>query len=295
MLSILGLMYNVTGSYGLAIILLTIIVRLLLYPLTHKQMVSMGHMQKLQPRLKLLQEKYANDKTKLNEEMMRLYRENNVNPLAGCLPILVQLPIMILLFGALMRFQVEDSTFFGIYLGRSLFHGLATAMSVVPPEGVKAGFSDVWSGLMSNPAGLANIHFYLPSLLLTIAIIFMTWLQQRLSGSANNPQMATMNVVMPVMMGFICLGLPGGILVYWGTTSLIGIVQQWIAARRTKKEIDTKPVLYKNKPMPGQSNTTLQSEADEEDEEYEDDWDEDDEDEEYEYEDEEDEYEEGKK
>jgi YidC/Oxa1 family membrane protein insertase len=290
MLNILVLLQRITGSYGLAIILLTIVVRLLLYPLTHKQMVSMGKMQKLQPRLKVLQEKYGNDKAKLNEEMMRLYRENNVNPLSGCLPILVQLPVMILLFGALMRYQVADSMFFGIRLEWSVLHSLAAAMSVETAEGVKAGFGDVWTGLTSNPEGLANAGFYLPGLILTAAIIFMTWLQQRLSGSANNPQMATMNVVMPIMMGFICLGLPGGVLVYWGTSSLIGIVQQWFAAKRTKKEIETKPVLYKNKPVPGQPAPAPHSPEDEED-----DWDWDWDDDEDEYEDEEDEDEGGRK
>jgi YidC/Oxa1 family membrane protein insertase len=256
-------------------------------------MVSMSRMQKLQPRLKVVQEKYGDDKAKLNEEMMRLYRENNVNPLAGCFPILVQIPVMLLLFGALMRYQVADSTFFGIRLEWSVFHGLATAMSVATEEGAKAGFGDVWRGLMTTPEGLVNVQYYLPSLILTAAIIFMTWLQQKLSGGANNPQMATMNVVMPVMMGFICLGLPGGVLVYWGTTSLIGIVQQGIVTKRTKKEIETKPVLYKNKPVPGQAAPTLgQRNAEEEEEE--DDWYDDDD--EYEYEDdEEDEDEEGKK
>ncbi|HCD72433.1 MAG TPA: preprotein translocase YidC, partial [Thermovirga lienii] len=81
-------LYSLTHSYGLAIIILTLLVRVLLYPLSHKQMVSMQKMQKLQPRLKVLQEKYKDDKETLNKEIMRLYKENNVNPAAGCLPLL---------------------------------------------------------------------------------------------------------------------------------------------------------------------------------------------------------------
>ncbi|MBN1333807.1 MAG: membrane protein insertase YidC, partial [Synergistales bacterium] len=94
---VLEYFYNFTGSYGIAIILLTLIVRILLHPLSHKQMVGMQKMQKLQPRIKTLQEKYKDDKETLNREIMSLYKENKVNPAAGCLPLLVQLPILILL------------------------------------------------------------------------------------------------------------------------------------------------------------------------------------------------------
>jgi len=113
-------LYSLTHSYGLAIIILTLLVRVLLYPLSHKQMVSMQKMQKLQPRLKVLQEKYKDDKETLNKEIMRLYKENNVNPAAGCLPLLVQLPILILLFRVLMNLDLGGATFLGISLEGSV-------------------------------------------------------------------------------------------------------------------------------------------------------------------------------
>ena len=99
LLNILQFFYGLTNSFGLSIVLLTIAVRVVLYPLNQKQMTSMQQMQKIQPRLKVLQEKYANDKEKLNQETMRLYKENKVNPAAGCLPLVVQLPILILQIG----------------------------------------------------------------------------------------------------------------------------------------------------------------------------------------------------
>jgi YidC/Oxa1 family membrane protein insertase len=287
MLGVLEFFRKLTGSYGIAIILLTIIVRLLLYPLSQKQMVSMARMQKLQPRMKMLQEKYADNKEKLNEEMMRLYKENNVNPMAGCLPLLVQLPIMIVLFQVLMHYEVAaNAAFLGVQLEHSVFYGLATAMNVTLAEGATAGISDVFRGITSNPAGLVNFGMYLPGLILTGVICFMTWFQQKMSGATDNPQMATMNIIMPIFMAFMCLGLPGGVAVYWGTSSLIGIVQQWVISKRTKIELDKKPVLYKNKPIDGKGEILAvnDSEEDEGDEEYEDDEYEDD-DEEYEYED----------
>jgi YidC/Oxa1 family membrane protein insertase len=291
MLGILNFFQQLTGSYGIAIILLTLIVRVLLYPLSQKQMVSMARMQKLQPRMKMLQEKYSDNKEKLNEEMMRLYKENNVNPMAGCLPLLVQLPIMIVLFQVLMNYEVaSNATFLGIPLEHSVLSGLSTALKVTVAEGARAGFGDVLRGVMSYPAGLANVSLYLPGLMLTGAICFMTWFQQKMSGSADNPQMATMNVIMPVFMAFMCLPLPGGVIVYWGTSSMIGIIQQLVVSKRTKKELEKKPVLYKNKPIDGKGEILTVPEDDEDDgDEYEDEDDEGEEDE-YEYEDD-DEYE----
>ena len=296
LLGILGLFQSITGSYGLAIILLTIVVRLLLYPLSHKQMTSMAAMQKIQPRLKVIQEKYANDKQKLNEEMMRLYRENSVNPLAGCFPLLIQLPIMILLFQVLMQYNVADQVFLGIQLEKSVLHGFGQALSILPEDGTQLGIFAVLNGIMSNPSGLANAGYYLPSTLFTIFICFLTWYQQKISGAGNNPQMATMNVIMPFFMGFICLSLPGGVLLYWGTSSLIGIAQQLFVVQRAKKEASTKPVLHKNKPIPGQKSEILDTKsrpAAQDEEEYDDEYEDDDD--EYEYYDDDDEYEEDEK
>src|SRR3954462_2248164 len=90
--------YKLIPSYGIAIVLLTIAVRLVLFPLTAKQARSMQKMQQVQPELKRLQAKYKNDRQKLNEEMMKFYKENNINPLAGCLPLLLQLPLFIVLY-----------------------------------------------------------------------------------------------------------------------------------------------------------------------------------------------------
>jgi YidC/Oxa1 family membrane protein insertase len=193
---------------------------------------------------------------------------------------------MILLFRALMNYQVADSVFLGIRLEKSIVYGLAEALAVLPQDGSQARFMTIVYGAFSNPSGLLQAGLYLPSLILMLAISFLTWFQQKISGAGNNPQMASMNVIMPVMMGFICLSLPGGVLVYWGTTSLIGIIQQWFIMRRTKEIMAVKPTLYKNKPAPGRPAEVIQQEEDDEDE-YEDDDDEEYEDDEDEYEDEE--------
>lgn len=253
LLSFLEFLYGITNSYGLAIIILTLIVRVALYPLNQKQMVSMQHMQKIQPMLKVIQEKYGNDREKMNQETMRLYKEYKVNPAAGCLPILVQLPILILLFNVLNSYDFADTTFMGVLLGSSATAGLGQAVGVAPgPDGIYSIFA-VFSGIFANPAGLANAGLYIGNLVLLISISVLTWAQQKLSGAGNNPQLAMMNTIMPVFMAFICLSMPGGVMLYWGLSSLIGIAQQYFVMKKTKEQLAIKPTLHKNKPVSRQN------------------------------------------
>ena len=253
LLSFLEFLYGITHSYGFAIIILTLIVRVALYPLNQKQMVSMQHMQKIQPMLKVIQEKYGHDRERMNQETMRLYKEYKVNPAAGCLPILVQLPILILLFNVLNTYDFADTTFMGVLLGSSATAGLGQAVGVAPgPDGIYSIFA-VLGGIFSNPAGLANAGLYFGNLVLLIAISVLTWAQQKLSGAGNNPQLAMMNTIMPVFMAFICLSMPGGVMLYWGLSSLIGIAQQYFVMKKTKEQLAIKPTLHKNKPVSKQN------------------------------------------
>lgn len=262
LLMILEFFYGLTNSFGLAIVLLTVAVRIVLYPLNQKQMTSMQQMQKIQPRLKVLQEKYANDKEKLNQETMRLYKENKVNPAAGCLPLLVQLPILILLFNVLRTYDFAGTSFLGIILGSSTTAGLAQAVGVAADPTGNYGVMSVLTGILKNPAGLSNAGLYIGNLILLIGISFLTWAQQKLS-SGTNPQMAMMNTIMPFFMAFICLSMPGGVMLYWGLSSLMGVVQQYFVMSKTKQELQVKPALHKNKPT--------SSTAEDDDDEYEDD------------------------
>ncbi len=105
--SSLNFLYGIVGSYGVAIIIFTIIIRMLLYPLTAKQTRSMKKMQDLKPKMEEIKEKYGDDKQQQQEKMMELYKENNVNPLAGCLPLILQMAIIIPLFSALRGMEIE--------------------------------------------------------------------------------------------------------------------------------------------------------------------------------------------
>jgi len=186
--------YGMVGNYGLAIVLLTFGIRLLLFPLMHKSTVSMRKMQKLQPKVKALQEKYRKNKSdpqvraKMNQEMMELYRVEGVNPMGGCLPMLVQLPILWALY-TLFAHAIE----------------LRHAPFVF------------WIHDLS-----ARDPYYITPILMTATM----WLQQKMAPQVGDPQQQRIFRLMPFIFGFMFLGFPSGLVLYWLTNNVITIVQQ---------------------------------------------------------------------
>ena len=246
-------------AWGLAIIVLTLLVRLAMHPLTSKQMKSMEKMLKLQPQLKVLQEKYADDKDELNRQTMALYQENKINPASGCLPLIIQLPIFILLYGVLYDLTKTEAftnvTFLGVNLGGSVLTTIAEALGglvdattgeLIPQD--QLGFIMVILTAFANLGDLfSHLSIWIFNFILLVLIAWLTWYQQHLTG-AGNPQMAMMNWFMPLFLTFICFSLPGGVLLYWGVSSLMGIIHQVRVKRKTDEEMKVKPVLYKEKP-----------------------------------------------
>jgi YidC/Oxa1 family membrane protein insertase len=202
LLQLLNFFNQYVHNYGVAIILLTITVRILLLPLTVKQTRSLQAMQKIQPKLKKLQEKYKDDKEKLQKEMMKFYSENKVNPLSGCLPLLLQLPIFFALFRMLLGNKALQKASF----------------LLIPSLSKSAGDF----GLTASQA--------LPYNLLIILMVATTYYSQKMI--TTDPQQARMMVPMTLLMAFIAWRLPAGILVYWITTNIWTIVQQYVTLRK---------------------------------------------------------------
>ena len=201
---VLQLLFNLTditgfGSYGMAIILLTIIIKMLLYPLTVKQVKSMKAMQELSPKMKKLQEKYKDNPQLMQQKLGELYKDAGVNPLAGCLPLLVQMPILMGMYYALYNFQY--------------------------PSEEAAAF--LWLPSMSNPD---------PLYILPILSAFTTWLQQKMTTTEMNAQMKIMMTVMPLFIGWISLNFPSGLVLYWVTMNIVQIAQQWWMYRGDHKK-----------------------------------------------------------
>lgn len=190
-------LYQIIGNFGLSIIGITLLIKLVLLPLTLKQDKSMRSMKKLQPEIDKVKEKYKNDKQLLNEKTMELYQKHKVNPAAGCLPMLVQLPILWALFAVLRKAPVDGG--------------------IVPIES-----TFLWMTLV-NPDPL----FILPVLNGIVAFA-----QQKFMGSDSNPQMKTMMYMFPIMMVFISYKMPAGLQIYWLTSSAAGVLQQYYIMKR---------------------------------------------------------------
>ena len=189
------------GSYGLAIILLTVIIKMILYPLTVKQVKSMKAMQELSPKMKKLQEKYKDNPQVMQQKVGALYKEAGVNPLAGCLPLIIQMPILMGMYYALYNFTYPS------------------------PEAAQF----LWLPSMSQAD---------PLYILPVLSAFTTFLQQKMTTTEMNQQMKVMMVVMPLFIGWISLTFPSGLVLYWVTMNVVQIAQQWWMYRGedTKKE-----------------------------------------------------------
>lgn len=192
---VLRFFYSFLNNYGFSIILLTVCIKLIFWPLTHKSYKSMQGMQKLQPEMKRLKEKYADDKQRLNQEMMSFYRDNKVNPLGGCLPILIQIPVFFSLYKVLL-----DS----IELRHAPFMLWITDLSAKDP-------------------------LYITPIIMGASM----FLQQKLTPTNLDPTQEKVMLMMPVIFTFLFLNFPAGLVIYWLVNNLLTILQQLIIRRQS--------------------------------------------------------------
>lgn len=222
--TVITLLYSVFGNSAvLAIILFTILVRLIMYPLNAQQMRSSKAMQDLQPEMKKLQDKYKNDREKLAQEQMRLYREHGVNPLGGCLPLLIQFPIWIGLYQAINHALAATPLQLIDLSGRFLVGGLDR---LVP-------LNNVFMNIDLTQPPTANPVY---ALVLPLLVLVTSWLQSKMitppaqpteDGKPNQAQAMTqsMTTVMPIMMGMFSLSFSVGLSIYFIVSNIISIIQ----------------------------------------------------------------------
>lgn len=204
-------------NYGLIIILLSVLTKVLFYRLTHKSFKSMKDMQRLQPRIKELQQKYKDDKTKMNEKMMALYKEAGVNPLGGCLPLLLQMPVFIALFNVLRNtIEIRNAPFV------------------------------LWINDLSSPDTLFNFgaslpfignEFHLLPILMGAAMVLQSKMGASPTGEAA-PQAQTkmMSTAMPIIFTFFFYGMPSGLVLYWFVNNILTIIQQYYVHKEAEKK-----------------------------------------------------------
>ena len=223
--------YTFCGDWGMAIIIVTVIFRIIVAPLMHKQAKSSYQMQKVQPLMQEIQRKYADDPMRQQQEMQKLYAEAKFNPLAGCLPMLLQMPIFVALFQVLneMATRTEGTSY--------EFYNLVPSLVTTPSQAFAEGFGT-----------------FVPYVILMIVFAGATFLpmilqQMNNKDSAQRKQTMIISGVMSLFMLWISWGSPAGVLLFWGTSSLIGVAQQQISLRIMKRKdaeaaemIEVKPI-----------------------------------------------------
>ncbi|MDE0053693.1 MAG: membrane protein insertase YidC [Gammaproteobacteria bacterium] len=194
---LLEIIQSFAYNWGVAIILMTLVIKIILYPLSHASYKSMAKMRKLAPQMKRLQERHAGDRQKLSQEMMELYRKEKANPLGGCIPMVLQMPVLIAMYWVLYE---------SVELRQAPFFGWVQDLSAMDP------------------------FFVLP-----ILMGASTYAQQLLSPTPPDPMMARMMKMMPIMFTVLFIFFPAGLVLYWLVNNLLSMAQQWFTNYRIEK------------------------------------------------------------
>lgn len=208
---------NFLGNFGLAILALTVAIKLLFFPLANKSYESMGRMKALQPEIEKVRERYADDRLKMNEKVMELYKKEKVNPMAGCLPMIIQIPVFFALYKVL---------FVSIEMRQAPFYGWIHDLSAPDPTTI------------FNLFGL--IPWDPPSFLMIGAWPLIMggtmFLQQKLSPPPADPAQAKMFLLMPIFFTYLLAQFPAGLVIYWAWNNTLSIAQQWVIMKRAEKK-----------------------------------------------------------
>lgn len=213
--------YGIVGNFGIAILLLTVCIKGVLFPLANKQFESFAKMKVIQPKMKALQERFKEDKPKLQQEMMELYKKEKVNPLSGCLPIFVQIPIFFSLYKVLfVTIEMRHAPFFGWIKDLSAPDPLTPlnlfgALDFSPPSFIAIGIWPIFMGISM-------------------------WLQQKMNPTPMDPMQAKIMSFLPIIFTFILAPFAAGLVVYWTWNNLLSIAQQWVIQRKVLSAAEAK-------------------------------------------------------
>jgi len=205
---ILDYLYGIFGNFGLAILGFVFLLRLVMFPLANKSYRSMNAMKRVQPEIKKLQERYANDKTRQQQEMMALYKREKANPMSGCLPMLIQIPVFFALYKVL---------FISIEMRHAPFYGWIKDLSAPDPTNVFTAFGLIpWT-----PPEMLHLGIW------PILMGLSMWLLQKMSPAPADPTQAKIMMFLPVMFTFMLGRFAAGLVIYWALSNVLSIAQQY--------------------------------------------------------------------
>ena len=214
--NLLHYLYVALGNFGLAIIALTLIIRIVLFPLTNKAYKSTSRMKLLQPQMEAIKERCGDDRQRLSQEMMKLYKKEGVNPVSGCFPMLVQIPIF---------FALYKVFYVSIEMRHAPFYGYLQDLSAPDPLGLLTLFGLIdWD--VPDWLSIFNIG------VLPILMGLSMWLQQRLNPAPTDPAQKMVFQILPPLFTFLLAAFPAGLVLYWTWSNLLSIAQQWFIMKR---------------------------------------------------------------
>ena len=221
----LDFFYHLVGNFGIAILLVTVLVKLLFFPLANKSYASMAKMKSVQPQLAALKERYPDDKVKQQQEMMEIYKKEKINPIAGCLPVALQIPVFFSLYKVL---------FVTIEMRHAPFFGWIKDLSAPDPTNLFTLF-----GLLHyNPTTLPMIGSHLALGIWPIIMGITMWFQMKLNPTPPDPTQKMIFAWMPLIFTFMLAGFPAGLVIYWAWNNTLSVLQQSVIMRRNGVKVE---------------------------------------------------------
>ncbi len=217
--------FHLFGNFGLAILMVTVLVKVIFFPLANKSYASMAKMKAVQPQMQALRERYPDDKAKQQQELMALYKKEKINPLAGCLPIVVQIPVFFSLYKVL---------FVTIEMRHAPFFGWIHDLSVPDPTNIFTLF-----GLLSyDPTVIPMVGHFLHLGLWPLIMGVTMWAQMKLNPTPPDPTQAMIFNWMPVIFTFMLAGFPAGLVIYWAWNNSLSVLQQSVIMRKNGAKVE---------------------------------------------------------
>jgi YidC/Oxa1 family membrane protein insertase len=221
----LDFFYHLVGNFGVAILLVTVIVKLLFFPLANKSYASMAKMKSVQPQLVALKERYPDDKVKQQQEMMEIYRKEKINPIAGCLPVALQIPVFFSLYKVL---------FVTIEMRHAPFYGWIKDLSAPDPTNL----FNLFGLLHFDPTHVPVLGYYMVLGVWPIIMGITMWVQMKLNPTPPDPTQKMIFDWMPLIFTFMLAGFPAGLVIYWAWNNLLSVLQQSFIMRKNGVKVE---------------------------------------------------------
>jgi YidC/Oxa1 family membrane protein insertase len=221
----LDFFFRFFGNFGISILLVTVIVKLLFFPLANKSYASMAKMKSIQPQLQALKERYPDDKVKQQQEMMEIYRKEKINPVAGCLPVVIQIPVFFSLYKVL---------FVTIEMRHAPFYGWIKDLSAPDPTNL----FNLFGLIPVDPTTIPVFGHYLALGIWPIIMGITMWFQMKLNPTPPDPTQQMIFNWMPLIFTFMLAGFPAGLVIYWAWNNLLSVIQQSFIMRRNGVKVE---------------------------------------------------------